>query len=375
LLAAYGKAHTVAQPFLPAGLILALGLVIVAVTLYDLFHSVLMPRPSVARVQFSPTLTRYAWELWRGACSPFALDQREPALAAFGPVILLGLLVVWTGGVILGYGLVLAGLADLAAGGSQALDVGRALWLSAESFLTLGYAGLAPTGALSRLASVVESAIGLGTVAMVVSLLFSLFQAFQRRETLVVDLDATAGSPPSGLQILEACAEPGMEGHLGALLRDWRRWSADVLESHLAYPVLLFFRSSHDGQGWLNSFGAAMDAALLVTTCLKAPEARGEAGLLLRVGTHLTDDLAGLLGLPRRGPPGIEHIEFDEILERLEAAGYELLDHDEAWQTYAARRSRYATPIRILARYLVMPPARWLGDRSYLPHGGRGPVL
>lgn len=247
MLSAFGQPATATAPvgLLSPALALVVGLAIVALTLYDLFHSILMPRPSVARVHVSPILTRQAWRLWRALPSRLDSRRREPLLAAFGPAILIALLGLWVSGLVFGYALVLDGVS----GPAGRLGLGSALWLSTESFFTLGYGALAPVGAWARVAAALEAATGLGTMAMAVSLLFSLFQAFQRREALVVDLDASAGAPPSGVQILETCAQPGMDGHLADLMRDWRRWSADVLESHLAYPVLPFFRSSHDREG------------------------------------------------------------------------------------------------------------------------------
>lgn len=346
---------------------LTVGAMLVATTLYDLFHSVLMPRPSVTQVEFAPVLTRNLWLVWRFLAPPgMAIRRREARLAAFGPVVLIALLAIWVGALIVGYGLILAGLGRQVSGSG---GIGAALFVSAQGFLTLGFSAAAPVGTVARLCVTLEAATGLGVVAMVVSLLFSLFQAFQRREVLVVDLDATAGAPPSGLQILETCAAPGMDVHLVRLFRDWRRWAAEVLESHLAYPVLIYFRSSHDNEAWLNSFGAVMDAATLLVTCHPSDPRVGEARLLLKVGQHLTDDFAAFFRLGRSGPAGLERFEFDEARSRMTAAGYRL-DGDEgtAWLALCDLRRRYAPPINQMAKYLVLPPAQWLGDRSYLPH-------
>lgn len=346
---------------------LVVGALMVAATLYDLFHSVLMPRPSVTQVEFAPFFTRHVWRLWRFLAPPtMSVRRREARLAAFGPVMLISLLAIWVAALILGYGLILSGLGQQVSGPG---GFGTALFVSAQGFLTLGFGVVGPVGTLARLAVTLEAASGLGVVAMVVSLLFALFQAFQRREVLVVDLDATAGAPPSGLQILESCAAPGMGEHLGRVFGDWRRWAAEVLESHLAYPVLIYFRSSHDNEAWLNSFGAVMDAAALLVTCQPDDLRAGEARLLLTVGRHLTDDFAAFFRLDRNGPPGLERLEFDEARARMAAAGYQVQADDEAaWRALSDLRSRYVAPINQLAKYLVLPPAQWLGDRSYLPH-------
>ena len=75
----------------------------------------------------------------------------------------------------------------------------------------------------------------------------------------------------------------GFEAMVGA--------AAAVLESHLAYPMLVFFRSSHDNEAWLNSFGAVMDAAVLVMSTVD-DKSEGPAKLMYRVGNHLVEDLS-----------------------------------------------------------------------------------
>jgi hypothetical protein len=123
-----------------------------------------------------------------------------------------------------------------------------------------------PEGGLARPVIIAESATGVGIAALVITLLFSLYESFRDREVMVVSLDALAGAPPSGVQILENAAKHGMRPELVETFDDWRGWSAMVLESHLAYPLLIYFRSSHDNEAWINSFGAVMDAAVLITS-------------------------------------------------------------------------------------------------------------
>lgn len=340
---------------------------LVAAAMYDLFQAVLLPRPSVGRAVASPVVVRILWRVWRRLFAGIPQPRRrEAALAAFGPVSLITLLALWVLALLFGYALLQQALRGQWAGGDGSL--GTALYVSAQSLLTLGFGGVVPMGAAARIVATAEATTGLGVVALVISLLFSMFQAFGAREVQVVDLDATAGAPPSGVQILENCAKLHIDGHLVQVLRTWRQWSAQVLESHLAYPVLVFFRSSHDNEAWLNSFGAVLDAAALLATTIEGCPATGEAALTLKVGRHTVDDFAVVLHLPRTGPPGLERSEFDEARARLIAAGYRLRDADAAWQAFAELRSHYAPALAQLARYLVLPPAPWLGDRSYLPH-------
>ena len=345
----------------------ALGAALVLAVMYDVFQTVLLPRPSVGRAVASPRLVRALWEVWGATFGRIRrVRAREAGLAAFAPFALLVLLALWTAGVLVGYGLVQQALSHEWAGSDH--QVGTALYVSAQSLLTLGFGGAVPVGAAARIVATVEAVSGLGLVAMVVSLLFSLFQSFQAREVQVVALDATAGAPPSGVQILETCAPDDMHEHLASVLRTWRLWTAAVLESHLAYPLLVYFRSSHDNEAWVNSFGAVLDAAALLVTAVQSGPAPGEARLALKVGRHCVDDFSLVLGLPRAGPPGLERAEFDQARDRLRAAGYALREAEASWQAFCELRLHYAPPLAALARYLLLPPAPWLGDRSYLPH-------
>ena len=137
---------------------------------------------------------------------------------------------------------------------------------------------------LSRLAEIAAAATGVAVLALGITYLFSLYGAFQRREELVTTLDARAGAPPSGIQMLETYAEMDLWDDLRRTLRDWEEWSARVLDTHVAYPILIFFRSSHDGESWLGAIGAVLDAAVLLATTVESGPRR-TAGAA-RTGDH-----------------------------------------------------------------------------------------
>src|SRR5207302_3355272 len=170
-------------------------------------------------------------------------------------------------------------------------DFWESLYFSAGTLVPLSYGDYVPIGVMARLTTIAESTTGVALAALAITLLFSLYESFQRREELVVTLDALAGAPPSGVQILETSAELTMRDQLVKTFDDWRQWAAAVLESHLAYPMLVFFRSSHDNEAWLNSFGAVMDAAVLVMSTVD-DKSEGPAKLMYRVGNHLVEDLS-----------------------------------------------------------------------------------
>ena len=353
------------------GLSIAFGAVLLTTTLYDVFQSVVMPRPAVGRVRLSVALISVGWPAWlRMARRLRRLQTREAALAAFAPMAVVLLLLAWGFCVILGYALIFHGLRDGLQ--PQPDSFGTALFFSTGRMLAFQVDGIEATGAATRVLTSVEAATGFGLFALVISLLFSLFSAFQRRETAVVALDALAGAPPTGVQLLETCARDSMPAQLVATFNEWRLWTVDVIESHLSYPLLFYFRSSHDNEAWANSFGAMMDAATLVLTTIDGGPV-GQARLMYKVGAHLVADMRQYYyrGEPEQ-TPGVERDEFDAACARLEAAGYRLHAADAAWQQFSELRGKYATWLYRTTRALDVPPAPWIGDRSYLPHRERG---
>jgi hypothetical protein len=352
------------------GFQIAAGTVIVAATLYDFFESQVLPRPAVGRLRPGLGAIHGMWRAWLRLGGRFRRVQtREAFLATFGPASVLILLALRGAMLIFGYGLILHGLRDQLHPPSA--DLGTALYFSGESLLTLGFGDFLATGPIARLLVLLEAATGLGLFAVAISLLFSLFSSFQRRETAVISLDALAGAPPSGVQLLEASAGDGMTRQLEKVFDEWRVWTADVLESHLAYPVLTYFRSSHDNEAWLNSFGAVMDAAVLVLTAIEGGPA-APAKLMVKVGGHFVADLGYHLRYLRDVNPWLERHEFDEACDRLRAAGYRVRDDTETWEKFARHRGEYASLLNNLARDLALVPAPWIGDRSYLPHAVDG---
>jgi hypothetical protein len=345
---------------------LAAGTALVVVILYDLFQGVVLPRPAVGRGRLGPALVRNLWHAWRWlGTRPRLQARREALLAMFGPAMLLILLAGWASLLIIGYGLVLHAVRGQI--GPHPPDLGGTFFLSALSLLTVEFGDMVPIGPAARVVVVLEAANGLGMVALVISLLFSLYGSFQRREVAVVTLDASAGAPPSCIHLLETCAKFEMPDQLKDLLKQWTDWAAEVLESHLAYPLLTYFRSSHDNEAWLNSFGVMMDTALLVTTTLEDGP-KGQAHLMFRVGSHLVEDLSWYFRLGRSDEVGVEYEEFMQARAQLAVVGYRLREAGPAWQEFSSMRARYASPLNLLAHRLAIIPAQWIGDRSYLPH-------
>ncbi len=255
--------------------------------------------------------------------------------------------------------------------------------MAGVALLTIGFGDYAPTDLVSRTFALMAGASGLAVFALVISLLFTLYSAFERREVLALGLDARAGSPPSGVGLLENYSQFGLLDKLPDFFDQWEVWSAQVLQSHIAYPILLFFRSSHDNESWLASLGAVLDSATLLLTTVApcqncGPTPIGSAHMMFRMGTHTVVDLSHWMGFrfdeDENAPVGVERSEFDTARERLQRAGFSMRPADEAWEDFKKHRAQYAAGLNEMAKHFAAPPAQWIGDRSMIDLKHRAPL-
>ena len=346
------------------------GIFILVVTLYDLFQTVVLPRPAIRRFGLARNVVRPLWLVWRWiALRSTRVDRSEGRLAAFAPIALIVLFLIWALALMLGYALILYGLRSEFR--PELADFPESFYVSASTLVPLAYGDFIPEVGFARALIVIESATGVAFAALAITLLFELYGSFRTREEAVVALDALAGAPASAVQLLETAGGPTMDGKLRETFDEWTKWAAMVLESHLAYPLLIYFRSSHDNEAWINSFGAVMDAATLILSSVDHDPSAGNAKLMFTVGNHLAEDIAWVFRFKIENEPIIEREEYAAAIARLKAAGYRAEDGDLHWQKFAKLRSSYATVLNRIASILAAPPAPWVGDRSYLPHRQR----
>jgi hypothetical protein len=291
-----------------------------------------------------------------------SIDRRERFLGVYAPLVLILLLVMWISGEVLGFGLVLHSI-NFQLGHERSLS--DSFYAAGSALETLGTGNVSAIGPAARTLVVVTAVTGVGTGALVITLLFSLYAHFQRRESLVVTLDARAGAPPSGVTLLETYGRMQMTERLADTFGNWERWTAEVLDSHLAYPILAYFRSSHDNESWISALGAVLDAATFVITTVEGVP-RGPALMMAEIGNHLVEDLGHQFKLAEEGEVGVERGEYEDARARLSAAGYVLGPADAGWEKFSRLRGRYAYRLNSLAQFWATPPALWIGDRTIL---------
>lgn len=346
----------------------AIGVVLIWAALNDVFHAVVVPRPTPSRYRPSAFVVRTTWPLWRSRLVGDG-DLRERRLGSYAPFAVIGLLGMWIVMLIVGNGLVFYAIRDQFA--PPLADPVTAVYAAGTALITIGFGDIVPTGALARILAMLAGITGLAVVALTITYLFTLYGSLERRELAVTTLDERAGAPPSGVRLLEESARAGRRSELADLFQKWEGWAAHVLDSHQAHPLLAYFRSSHDQESWVSALGALLDAATLVLTTMD-DDAHGQAKAMRGIGAHVVEDLTRVFGLAYEQDSGVERAEFDDAYQRLAAAGYRMRDQARAWEDFSATRAEYAAGLNALARHFAVPPALWISDRTVLPHRPAG---
>jgi hypothetical protein len=336
-----------------------LGATVVLGTLASAVKTVVMPRaePSLlARWVFVSVRKVFDWRV-RRAKDWNAADRVMARFAPFSLVLLPG---VWMAAVVLGFVPIYWALG---------VDgVGQAVKESGSSALTLGFA--TDTHYPAILATFVEATIGLGLVALLISFLPTMYNAFSRREVLVTQLDTWAGTPPTPLALYRRAQRIGWTNNLDGLWEDWERWFAEIEESHTSFLALPFFRSPRSDRSWITAAGAVLDAAAFRASTLDLPKS-WRAQLCLRSGYLALRAIARSYGIqyeddPRPDDPiSITRDEWDEVVDAMVAEGVEIRpDRDQAWADWSGWRVNYDVPLLALSGLVMAPFGQWSSDRS-----------
>jgi ABC-type transport system involved in multi-copper enzyme maturation permease subunit len=349
------------------------GVALTAAVLRDAFETMILPRRLNSRFRITRAYFRGLWPIWSWLAERLPRGRkRESALSMFGPLSMLVLFVAWAAALILSFALIYYGAGSPLQAPGMARGFGMDLYLSSSGLLTLGLGAATTSSAFGRALTIVEGGVGFGFVAIVIAYLPTLYGGFSRRETSISMLDARAGSPPSASELLRRHART--LGQLEAYLAEWERWSAELLESHISYPVLGYFRSQHVNQSWVAALTAVLDSCAL----LMAGTDDGcthQAGLTFAMARHAVVDLAQIFiaRLPRAHTDRLPEATLRQIEERLKAAGLPLRLSGERAERLAELRHLYEPQVLTIARYLRLELPLWLGDPDAKDNWQRSP--
>jgi hypothetical protein len=336
------------------------GIAMFLIVIWDAFESIILPRRVTRKFRLTRVFYRITWQSSKLLVKLVPSHKtRETLLGFYGPISLLVLIGVWAVGLVLGFGLMQfgAGSAVNITGGHPSLSTD--FYLSGTTFFTLGLGDVVPRSGLARVLVVVEAGFGFGFLAAIIGYLPFIYGSFSKREVEISLLDSRAGTPPTAGELLRRHSYEGGREALRDLLKDWELWCAELMESHLSYPVLAFFKSQHDNQSWIAALTAILDACALLKVGIDGACER-QAQLTFAIARHAVVDLSQVFGTPPRALPQerLPASDAARLRDKLAEHGLRLRDTPEAQQELTAMRNSYEPYIYALATYLnqTLPP-------------------
>jgi hypothetical protein len=207
--------------------------------------------------------------------------------------------------------------------------------------------------------------MGFAFLGVVIGYLPVIYNSFAAREIEISLLDARAGSPPSAAEFLSRLGCCPEQTVLDEIFRDWERWCADLLSSHISYPVLVFFRSQHSNQSWLSALTVMLDVTSLVMTGVDGihPD---QAKLTFAMARHAAVDLAQVVKA-QYSPDDADRLKAED-LTRLRAAlaqhGVSLSlavnDGADVPERLAELQALYEPYLHAIGRRLLMTLPPWV---------------
>lgn len=357
-----------------AFLAFVIGLLLILIILWETFETIVLPRSVVRNLRLTRLYYFYAWRLYSAGVPKFMQGpRREGYLSTFGPLSLLLLLLFWALGLILGFALIHWGLGSLTTSEYAQPGFGTDIYLSGVTFFTLGLGDVIPRTPIARVVTVTEAGVGFGFLAIVIGYLPVIYQAFSRREVGISLLDARAGSPPSAAELLRRHGQAQSMDSLVTLMQTFELWASDLMESHLSFPVLAYYRSQHDRESWLFALTAIMDTCALIGARIESKDRTvsqwekalvWQAHLTFAMARHAIVDLALVFNAPPL-PPETDRLPPEDLASvRLLLAEGGLILKDDALTLarLTALREQYEPFVNALAQRMVLSLPPWLPE-------------
>jgi hypothetical protein len=328
------------------------GVLLIALMLAEFFVTFMLPRRVRRDPRIARGLNRLLWRPWRAVARRLSPSAADTLLGFFGPLALLSELLTWTVGLIFGFALI----EWSAVGGA----FGHGLLFSSGLFLN---AEAVSGSTIVHVIALVEAAIAIGVLFIVIGYLPAVYGAFSRREIAVSQLATRGGSPPAAGAILCRAAKRERWRELERDFRSWEEWAAELMETHLSYPILGYYRSQHVNQNWLAALTAMVDAAAFVT----AVEGEGEneaAEITFAIGRHALADLAHQYRVKYGRGERLSEGDFDRLYEAVEDAATRPVGREEALRRLTELRSSYEPKAQGLAQLLALELPPWLREED-----------
>lgn len=337
-------------------------ILLILAVLWDAFETIILPRRVTRRLRVTGLVYRFTWGPYLGLARRISQSRRrEGFLSYYGPLTLILLLGVWATSLILGFALLHWAFGSRLYDPDGIAGFGTDIYMSGTTFFTLGLGDVAPRTALERVVTVVEAGTGFGILALVISYLPILYQAFSRREVNISLLDARAGSPPSAVELLRRYGQSENLRELGVLLQSWETWAAELMESHLSYPSLAYFRSQHEHQSWVAGLATILDVCALVMVGIDGVPLQS-ARLTFAMARHAAVDLSQIFDTNPiiNAPEHLRSLDITMLRAALAEAGVPMRDGEEANHKFEKLRGMYEPYVKALGDRLLMPLPPWL---------------
>ena len=327
-------------------LLLIGGGLLVALTLADVFDTVVVPGGSRTSMRVARRLARLLLPLWKAV-----RGRRRGLSALFAPTVLVGCFTIWMFLLCIGFAMMSYALPSSFHPPLKSFWDG--FYLVGSSLVTVGLSETNATGP-GRWVVLVAGFCGLAVMTMAVTYLLTVQSSIAKRDIGIIKLNTSAGEPPSALTLLEKFAAIGNRAELGEVLKEGRNWCATVRQSHSSHPSLIYFQSVGIGAGWPAALGALLDLALIAERMLDEPDLRGPAILLREEALRMAEELAELLDVHRERPDDVT-AALEQVAARLREAGYGLQDVDA--EAVARARAEHESCVKGLADHLGRPGA------------------
>jgi hypothetical protein len=339
-----------------------IGLLIVVLILWDVFIVMVLTRRATRQWQVTtPLVLAFHWVYDVFGRRMRDRTRRENTLSVLGPLFLFLRFGTWAVILVFGYALLQEAVDE------PMITFSKSLYFSGTTFFTVGLSAVPPQSALPALLNVLEAATGFLFLGLVVSYLPVFYQSYAQREARLALLDEWAGSPPSAGELLRRLGEDQAFPELNPFLQEWEEWSAELLESHLSYPVLAYFRSQHENQSWVSALATILDASTLILTGIDRIPSR-TARLTFAMARHTAVDISQTLRAAPQSPATdrLPPQDLAALRELLRAYDIPLAEGPEADARLRELRELYEPYLNALSNALFMPLPGWLPEPGAL---------